>query len=111
VLFVLLVRHTTACKNTLLLNHSLRLVAIVSNSSQLSRLTPAKVCANGYLGSSRHPMVRQLVSKVQDVELIGALSHEAPKVFDGIGGLNMSVLIRQLPPLALTSSMKLAASR
>ena len=56
-------------------------------------------------------MVRQLVSKVQDVELIGALSHEAPKVFDGIGGLNMSVLIRQLPPLALTSSMKLAASR
>ena len=36
-------------------------------------------------------MVRQLVSKVQDVNLIGALSHIAKQTFKGIGGPNMPV--------------------
>ncbi len=36
-------------------------------------------------------IVRQLVSKVQDVDLIGALANEAPQTLDGIGCLNVSV--------------------
>jgi len=28
-------------------------------------------------------MLRQLVSKVQDIDLIGALAHEAPQTFTG----------------------------
>jgi hypothetical protein len=36
-------------------------------------------------------MVRQLVSKVQDVNLVGALAHIAEKTFDRIGRLNGSV--------------------
>ena len=36
-------------------------------------------------------MLRQLVSKVQDVDLTGALAHEAPQTFDRIGGLNVSM--------------------
>ena len=36
-------------------------------------------------------MLRQLVSKVQDVDLIGALAHEAPQTFNGVRGLNVPV--------------------
>src|SRR6266699_4018173 len=36
-------------------------------------------------------MVRQLVSKVQYINLIGALSHVAEEAFDRIGRLDMSV--------------------
>jgi hypothetical protein len=36
-------------------------------------------------------MLRQLVSKVQDVDLNSPLAHEAPEAFNGIGGLNVSV--------------------
>ena len=36
-------------------------------------------------------IVRQLVSKVQDVDLICALAHEAPEAFNGVGRLNMPV--------------------
>ena len=36
-------------------------------------------------------IVRQLVSKVQHINLIGALPHVAEEAFDSIGGLNMSV--------------------
>ena len=36
-------------------------------------------------------IVRQLVSKVQHINLIGALPNIAEETFDGIGGLNMSV--------------------
>nr|HET6905179.1 hypothetical protein [Ktedonobacteraceae bacterium] len=35
--------------------------------------------------------MRQLVSKVQDINLIGALSHIAKETFNGIGALNVSV--------------------
>jgi hypothetical protein len=36
-------------------------------------------------------MVRQLDAAREGVDLIGALSHEAPEAFDRIGGLNMSM--------------------
>src|SRR6266699_2353220 len=36
-------------------------------------------------------MVRQLVSKVQHIDLIGALAHIAEETFNGIGGLNVAV--------------------
>jgi hypothetical protein len=36
-------------------------------------------------------MLRQLVSKVQDVDLNSPLAHEAPEAFNGIGGLNVSL--------------------
>jgi hypothetical protein len=36
-------------------------------------------------------IVRQLVSKVQDVDLIGALPHEASETLNGIGGLSVAV--------------------
>ena len=36
-------------------------------------------------------MVRQLVSKVQDINLIGALPHIAEQAFNSIGGLNMAM--------------------
>jgi hypothetical protein len=36
-------------------------------------------------------MVRQLVSKVQDINLIGTLPHVAEEAFDRIGRLDMSV--------------------
>src|SRR5258708_3129500 len=47
-----LVLHRANDKKHPLPNHPLRLVASVSASSQFSRLTPARVCANGYPGSS-----------------------------------------------------------
>src|SRR5258708_28972006 len=36
-------------------------------------------------------MVRQLISKVQGINLIGALSNIAEKAFNGIGRLNMTI--------------------
>ncbi len=36
-------------------------------------------------------MLRQLVSKVQHIDLAGALAHEALEAFNGIGGLNVPV--------------------
>ncbi len=36
-------------------------------------------------------IVRQLVSKVQHVDLISALPHEAPETFNGVGRLNVPV--------------------
>ncbi len=36
-------------------------------------------------------MLRQLVSKVQDVDLISPLAHIAEEAFNGVRGLNVSV--------------------
>src|SRR5215470_18537724 len=38
-----------------------------------------------------HTMVRQLVSKVQGIDLMGALPHEAPQAFEGLGTPNVAV--------------------
>src|SRR6266446_9965565 len=51
VLAVLVLPRATDKKHPLP-NHPLRLVASVSTSSQFASLTPARVCANGYPGSS-----------------------------------------------------------
>jgi hypothetical protein len=34
-------------------------------------------------------MTKQLVSKVQHIDLVGALPHEAPQTLNGIGRLNV----------------------
>lgn len=36
-------------------------------------------------------IARQLFSKVQDIDLISALPHEAPQTFNGVGRLNVSM--------------------
>ena len=62
-----------------------------AKSDQHSAASPTGILGKRMSCITAHTIVKQLVSKVQSVNLIGTLSHEASQAFNGIGAADVAM--------------------